>query len=225
MQNKIDLDALEGLARSAGDQPWQQGRMLSTSETRRWTTQQQEECEGRESRMVFQGFTAEDQGRSRQLVAIFETSELAAYVAEANPVALLSLIGELKAERQALADAKSEITALSKNVIEFTRDDFDMTLNNLRRMGASIDGDNAYKRDLLDSVVRAMAFGAHNNNPPPAGHWGQRFWDIGREERALTEELTEVLKGVEQRCKSMGYVGVDGQYLKVIRAAIAKATQ
>ena len=59
----------------------------------------------------------------------------------------------------------------------------------LRRRGLSIDGDNAYKRDLLDSAVGAMAFGVQNRNPPPAGHWGQRFWDIGREERALCEEL------------------------------------
>lgn len=88
----------------------------------------------------------------------------------------------------------AEIAALSKNVIEMTREDFDMTLNNLRRMGASIDGDNAYKRDLCDSIVGAMAFGVQNRNPPPAGHWGQRFWAIGREERALAEELVAALK-------------------------------
>lgn len=38
-------------------------------------------------------------------------------------------------------------------------------------------------------------------------------------------ELVEVLNGVQKRCEGMGYVGVDGQYLKVVRAAIAKATQ
>ena len=103
--------------------------------------------------------------------------------------------------------------------------DLDEVLSTLRRAGLSIDGDNAYKRDLLDSVVGAMAFGAQNNNPPPPGHWGQRFWDICREERAQTEELVEVLKGVQKRCEGMGYVGVDGQYLKVVRAAISKATQ
>lgn len=67
--------------------------------------------------------------------------------------------------------------------------DRDEVVSALRRRGLSIDGDNAYKRDLLDSVVGAMAFGVQNHNPPPAGHWGQRFWDIGREERALAEEL------------------------------------
>lgn len=67
-------------------------------------------------------------------------------------------------------------------------------LDALRRQGLSIDGDNAYKRDLLDAVVGALALGAQNNNPPPAEHWGQRFWDIGREERGLHEELVAALK-------------------------------
>lgn len=60
-------------------------------------------------------------------------------------------------------------------------------LDVLRRQGLSIDGENAYKRDLLDAAVGAMALGAQNNNPPPAGHWGQRFWDIGREDADCTK--------------------------------------
>jgi hypothetical protein len=103
--------------------------------------------------------------------------------------------------------------------------DLNEVLSTLRRRGLSIDGDNAYKRDLLDCVVGALACGAQNRNHPTAEHWGQRFWNIGREERALTEELVEILKGVQKRCEGMGYVRVDGQYLKVVRAAIAKATQ
>lgn len=67
-------------------------------------------------------------------------------------------------------------------------------LDALRRQGLSIDGDNAYKRDLLDAVVGALALGAQNDNPPPASHCGQRFWDIGREERGLHEELVAALK-------------------------------
>lgn len=74
-------------------------------------------------------------------------------------------------------------------VIEDQGLDRDEVVSALRRRGLSIDGDNAYKRDLLDSVVGAMAFGVQNHNPPPADHWGQRFWDIGREERAQAEEL------------------------------------
>ncbi|WP_308582606.1 hypothetical protein [uncultured Pseudomonas sp.] len=64
----------------------------------------------------------------------------------------------------------------------------------LRRRGLSIDGDNAYKRDLLDCAVGAMAFGSQGNNQPPAGHWGQRFWDIGRGEAEAREELIAALK-------------------------------
>ena len=71
-------------------------------------------------------------------------------------------------------------------------------LDALRRNGLSIDGDNAYKRDLLDAVVGALAFGAQNTNPPPAGHWGQRFWDIGREERAGSEALLKALTALTQ---------------------------
>ncbi|RON43493.1 hypothetical protein BK666_20685 [Pseudomonas frederiksbergensis] len=72
-------------------------------------------------------------------------------------------------------------------------------LDALRRQGLSIDGDNAYKRDLLDAVVGALALGAQNRNPPPAGHWGQRFWDIGREERAPCEELVAALSFAVER--------------------------
>ncbi|MFJ4587852.1 hypothetical protein ACIP1Z_11170 [Pseudomonas moraviensis] len=83
-------------------------------------------------------------------------------------------------------------------MVEFTREDFDATLNNLRRMGASIDGDNAYKRDLLDAVVGALALGAQNTNPPPSDHWATRFWEIGREERELHEELVATLRESRQ---------------------------
>ncbi|MNY18524.1 hypothetical protein D3C86_1519080 [compost metagenome] len=187
--------------------------------------------------MVFYGFTGADHGCSRQRVAIFENPERAAFAAAANPSAVLALIAELKQERQYLADAKAEITALSKNVIDMTREDFDATLNNLRRMGASIDGDNAYKRDLLDSAVGAMAFGVQNRNPPPADHWGQRFWDIGREERALCEEVVAALKLTRKNlraCQATIHLcgGFDPAYvndaqaaMKVADAALAKANQ
>ena len=70
----------------------------------------------------------------------------------------------------------------------------DEVVSTLRRRGLSIDGDNVYKRDLLDSIVGSLALGAQNSNPPPTGHWAQRFWDIGREERGLHEELVAALK-------------------------------
>ena len=121
-------------------------------------------------------------------------------------------------------------------VIEDQGLDRDELVSTLRRRGLSIDGDNAYKRDLLDSAVGAMAFGAQNRNPPPAGHWGQRFWDIGREERALCEELVAALKLTRENlraCQATIHLcgGFDPAYvieaqaaMKIADAALAKAT-
>ncbi|APC18126.1 hypothetical protein BLL42_21240 [Pseudomonas frederiksbergensis] len=130
--------------------------------------------------------------------------------------------------------------------------DLNEVLSTLRRAGLSIDGDNAYKRDLLDSVVGSLALGAQNSNAPPAGHWGQRLWDIGREERAQTVGLLKALMkltGVAGECEQIAsnYSGtIDGVsehggddhedpscaifhrlYYAMFdaRAAIAKATQ
>lgn len=70
----------------------------------------------------------------------------------------------------------------------------DEVVNTLRRRAAlSLDGDNAYKRGVCDVAVGAMAAGKQNNNQPPEGHWGQRFWDIGRAEGALQEEVVSSL--------------------------------
>ncbi|MDD0974931.1 hypothetical protein [Pseudomonas fontis] len=112
----------------------------------------------------------------------------------------------------------------------------DEVISTLRRGGLSIDGDNAYKRDLLDSVVGAMAFGVQNQNQPPSGHWRQRFWDIGREERALAEELTAALKLTRENlraCQATIHLcgGFDPAYvtdaqaaMKVADAALAKVS-
>lgn len=54
-----------------------------------------------------------------------------------------------------------------------------------RRAGLSLDGDNGYKRGVCDVIVGALASGKEDNNPPPEGHWGHRFWDIGRAEGEL----------------------------------------
>lgn len=101
-------------------------------------------------------------------------------------------------------------------------------LDALRRQGLSIDGDNAYKRDLCDMVVGALAMGAQNSNPPPAGHWGQRFWDIGREERGLHEELVAALKLTRENLRAcQGTIhlagGFDPAYVEDAQAAMAVA--
>jgi hypothetical protein len=116
-------------------------------------------------------------------------------------------------------------------VIEDQGLDRNEVVSALRRRGLSIDGDNAYKSDLLDSVVGAMAFGVQNRNPPPAGHWGQRFWDIGREERALSEELIEALKDLADDIAERFDLDSPSTnpgikiYVERARAVIAKATK
>ncbi|WP_104902893.1 hypothetical protein [Pseudomonas sp. LH1G9] len=102
----------------------------------------------------------------------------------------------------------------------------DEVVSTLRRRGLSIDGDNAYKRDLCDSIVGALAMGAQNTNPPPADHWGQRFWDIGREERAMQEELLESLSNLVGLTK-LGAARLDKYHaaLAHAEAVIAKATR
>lgn len=106
--------------------------------------------------------------------------------------------------------------------------DLNEVVSTLRRRGLSIDGDNAYKRDLLDAVVGALALGAQNSNPPPTGHWGQRFWDIGREERGLHEELVAALKLTRENLRACqaaihlaGYF--DPAYVNGAQAAMAVA--
>lgn len=58
----------------------------------------------------------------------------------------------------------------------------DENLSAMRKEGLGIDGDNAYKRDLVDAVVGALAFGKQRSIQPPAGHWLERFYEIGRAE-------------------------------------------
>jgi hypothetical protein len=108
-------------------------------------------------------------------------------------------------------------------------------LDALRRNGLSIDGDNAYKRDLLDAVVGSLALGAQNTNPPPSSHWATRFWEIGREERELHEDLVAALKLTRENlraCQATIHLagGFDPAYvnnaqgaMKIADAVLAKA--
>jgi hypothetical protein len=70
----------------------------------------------------------------------------------------------------------------------------DEVVSTLRRRGLSIDGDNTYKRDLCEVIAGAMAFGYQGNNQPPEGHWAKQFWDTGRAEGAMRDDLTAALK-------------------------------
>lgn len=116
------------------------------------------------------------------------------------------------------------------------KDDFDLVLpspeanlNNaldaLRRQGLSIDGANIYKQAVCDLAVGAMAMGKQNSNPPPAGHWGQEFWDIGRAEGALQEELVQALRLARKELDACQRVihysgGFDPAYVDDAQAAI-----
>lgn len=77
----------------------------------------------------------------------------------------------------------------------------DEVVSTMRRRGSlSLDGDNAYKQDLCDSIIDFLALGKQDTHPPPKGHWCQAFWDIGRAEGGRQEELLEALaQAREQR--------------------------
>jgi hypothetical protein len=73
-----------------------------------------------------------------------------------------------------------------------------------------------------------MAFGAQNNNPPPAGHWGQRFWDIGRGEAEAREALVAALKLNRENLRSCQATihlcgGFDPTYVNDAQAAMKVA--
>ncbi|MBD9585766.1 hypothetical protein IB254_01740 [Pseudomonas sp. PDM03] len=110
-------------------------------------------------------------------------------------------------------------------VIEDQGLDRNEVVSALRRRGLSIDGDNAYKRDLCDSIVGAMVFGAQNSNPPPPGQWQQRFWDIARGEAEAREELVSALKLTRENlraCQATIHLcgGFDPAYVNDAQAAM-----
>ncbi|MBI6917714.1 hypothetical protein JET68_02755 [Pseudomonas monteilii] len=97
-----------------------------------------------------------------------------------------------------------------------------------RRGGLSLDGENVYKRAICDVIVGAMASGKQNSNPPPEGHWGKEFWDIGRAEGALQEELVQALRLARKELDACQRVihyagGFDPAYVNDAQAAIKVA--
>ncbi|MBF8753776.1 hypothetical protein [Pseudomonas guariconensis] len=107
--------------------------------------------------------------------------------------------------------------------------DANEVVNTLRRRGGlGLDGENIYKRLLCDAIIGAMAFGKQNSNPPPEGHWGREFWDIGRAEGALQEELTQALRLARKELDACQRVihyagGFDPAYVNDAQAAIKVA--
>ncbi|QIE84729.1 hypothetical protein [Pseudomonas nitroreducens] len=70
-------------------------------------------------------------------------------------------------------------------------EDGDTIIDRLRLGGLTIDGDNAYKRDLLDCVVGALAFGFQGRPAHEETHWLHRFWEIGNAEREALAALAQ----------------------------------
>ncbi len=97
-----------------------------------------------------------------------------------------------------------------------------------RRGGLGLDGENIYKRLLCDAIIGAMALGKQNNNPPPDGHWGKEFWEVGRAEGALQEELVQPLRLVRKELDACQRVihyarGFDPAYVSDAKAALKVA--
>ena len=63
--------------------PWAVGQTLRTRTTQVWTDEQWQQNESAEKRLVFAGFRASDQGRSRELIAECKTPEDAAFIVRA----------------------------------------------------------------------------------------------------------------------------------------------
>lgn len=82
--------------------------------------------------------------------------------------------------------------------------DSNEVVNTLRRRGGlGLDGENIYKRLLCDAIIGVIAFGKQNSNPPPAGHWGQEFWDIGRADGEQQEHLLAELTQARDQLKDL----------------------
>lgn len=98
----------------------------------------------------------------------------------------------------------------------------DEVVSTLRRRALSIDGDNAYKRDICNSIVGTLAFGAQDRCPPPEGYWAQTFWDMGRDSAANTEELISTLELVTE-CLSKALTGGEVSAQKAGTALVSAA--
>ena len=53
-------------------EPWSSGKTLLTPITKRWSKQQWDQNEIDEGKRIFSNFRVEDQGRSRQLIAVLD---------------------------------------------------------------------------------------------------------------------------------------------------------
>lgn len=173
-----------------------------------------------------------DRGTVERALALLESHP---DIAQGGP----SLCQEVCAFRQAMAEPKVELWAIhsvgpGEQYPCLNKEDAEQRAQELRELGERMKQERIARgesvehwQDWVTNVIPSPW--------EPAEHFEilaeECVEDADQLRQALIElkdqrnEIVEVLKGVEKRCEGMGYVGVDGQYLKVVRAAITKATE
>lgn len=173
-----------------------------------------------------------DRGTVERALALLESHP---DIAQGGP----SLCQEVCSFRQAMAEPKVELWAIhsvgpGEQYPCLNKEDAEQRAQELRELGERMKQERIARgesvehwQDWVTNVIPSPW--------EPAEHFEilaeECVEDADQLRLALIElkdqrnEIVEVLKGVEKRCEGMGYVGVDGQYLKVVRAAIAKATE
>lgn len=57
------------------NEPWQQGRLLLTNRTRRWSQEEKDRTDANEKKRLYARFSSHDEGKSRVLLWVFEFAE------------------------------------------------------------------------------------------------------------------------------------------------------
>ena len=106
-----EVEEYEKLKREATSGEWNQGRLLLTNETKRWTQGQKDHADDREKRMVFCNFTSTDEGRGRRPLFAspdVTSKEDAAFIAHAHNWDVVSVVRELVEEVTRLREELEE---------------------------------------------------------------------------------------------------------------------
>ena len=104
-------DKYEKLKAEVTQGEWNQGRLLLTNETKRWTQGQKDHADDREKRMVFCNFTSTDEGSGRRPLFAspdVTSKEDAAFIAYAHNWEPTKIIRELVEQLQAFKNTLNE---------------------------------------------------------------------------------------------------------------------
>ena len=101
--------------------PWSQGRLLMTPVTSKWTESQRRGADEEERHMVFANFKPEDDGRSRQFVAMCANEEDARLISAAPDLLFcLQVICEHAGEDFDRLDGMLHLTEAKKAIAKAT---------------------------------------------------------------------------------------------------------